>query len=88
MSTADEKEMHTHLEIHALIDGGYVIREGRFDGVTGDDRRDAMWNWRQERAAFTTLAEATEFIALRMVNKPSSQAPSMIVGTVVGELAR
>lgn len=64
---ADEPKLHDHLEIHALIDGGYVIREGRFD--SDGNGRDAMWNWRQERAAFATLADALEWLGKRMVSK-------------------
>lgn len=62
-----EQKTHEHLEIHALIDGGYVIREGRFDG--GSDGRDAMWTWRQERAAFASLDEALKWMGRRMVRK-------------------
>lgn len=61
---------HEHLEIHALVDGGYVIREGRFDG--GSEGRDSMWNWRQERAAFTTLDQAVKWLAAHMVKKASA----------------
>jgi hypothetical protein len=65
---AEEKQLHTHLEIHSLIDGGYVVREGRFDGDCSNGR-DAMWNWRQERAAFASLKEAVAWVESEMVNK-------------------
>lgn len=65
-------EPHQHLEIHALIDGGYVIREGRFDGLTSDRCDEARWNWRQERAAFATLADAVKWLAKNMTDKSPS----------------
>lgn len=65
--TEKKPEQHDHLEIHALIDGGYVIRSGRFDG--SGQGRDAMWNWQQERAAFASLDEAVKWMARRMVRK-------------------
>lgn len=63
---ADDKP-HDHLEIHALIHGGYVIREGRFNH--GEDWDQNRWNWRQERAAFTTLAEALKWMSKQMVDR-------------------
>lgn len=62
-----EPKTHDHLEIHALIDGGYVIREGRFD--TDGAGRESMWNWRQERAAFASLDDALKWLGRRMVRK-------------------
>lgn len=66
MAEATDKT-HEHLEIHALIDGGYVIREGRFEG--GSTMDGAMWHWRQERAAFNTLDDALKWMGRRMVRK-------------------
>jgi hypothetical protein len=60
---------HDHLEIHALVDGGYVIREGHFDGAMLDQSNEARWYWRQERAAFSTLADALKWLATQMVSK-------------------
>jgi hypothetical protein len=60
---------HDHLEIHALVDGGYVIREGRFDGQMSDRNNEAQWNWRQERAAFSTLEDAVKWMTAHMVDK-------------------
>lgn len=63
---------HDHLEIHALVDGGYVIREGRFDGASSERSDEARWNWRQERAAFATLGDALKWLAKQMVDKSPS----------------
>lgn len=66
--SATETRQHNHLEIHALIDGGYVVREGRFNWECVDGR-DAMWTWKQERAAFATLDDALKWMAKEMVRK-------------------
>lgn len=66
---AEKPAPHQHLEIHALIDGGYVIREGRFDGMVSDRGDEARWNWKQERAAFATLDAALKWMGKRMVRK-------------------
>lgn len=63
------KEKHDHLEIHALVDGGYVIREGRFHSMTRDRSGEAVWNWHQERAAFATLEDALTWLSQKMVRK-------------------
>lgn len=65
--TEPDKYPHDHLEIHALIDGGYVIREGRFD--TQGAGHESMWNWRQERAAFANLDDALKWMGAQMVKK-------------------
>jgi hypothetical protein len=63
---------HTHLEIHALTDGGYVVREARFNQhEDGNDPRHWLPRW--ELAAFTTLREAVLWVEAKMVNKSSSQ---------------
>ncbi len=65
---------HDHLEIHALVDGGYVVREGRFDyGLMAENREGAQWHWRQERAAFTRLEDAVDWVQRHMVDKSSMQ---------------
>lgn len=69
LKVRDENKPHDHLEIHALVDGGYVIREGRFDGAMSERSRDADWNWRQERAAFANLADAVKWLASQMADK-------------------
>lgn len=59
---------HTHLEIHALCDGGYVVREGQYDyREDGNDER--RWCVRWERAAFSTLKEAVAWVEAQMTNK-------------------
>lgn len=55
---------HEHLEIHALVDGGYVVREGRFNGYDDDVGRIC-----QERAGFSTLDQALKWLNLNMVEK-------------------
>lgn len=72
MSSQKREGPHDHLEIHALIEGGYVVREGRFD--RGEDAQSSMWNWRQECAAFSTLDEALKWMGARMVRKSPSKA--------------
>jgi hypothetical protein len=65
-----EPTKHTHLEIHTLIDGGYVVREGRFDGGERFENADqARWHWRQERAAFSTLGDALKWMGRQMLAK-------------------
>ena len=67
---AEEPKLHDHLEVHALTDGGYVVREGRFDmGMQSGDQDRAIWNWRQERAAFATLEDALKWMGRQMVKK-------------------
>jgi hypothetical protein len=64
---------HSHLEIHALIDGGYVVREGRFDGgERWENANEARWCWRQERAAFSSLSDAIKWMGRQMVDKDST----------------
>jgi hypothetical protein len=66
----DAGKPHDHLEIHTLAEGGYVIRSGRFDGCTdGNYRQDWIPRW--ELVAFSTLAEATMWIAKNMVDRPA-----------------
>jgi len=72
--TPDSK--HEHLEIHALVDGGYVIREGRFDGASNNGCEEPRWLWRQERAAFATLADALKWVGANMVDKTPTTAKS------------
>ena len=67
--TATPEGKHDHLEIHALVDGGYVVREGRFDGAGRNGGEESRWVWRQERAAFATLADALKWIGANMVDK-------------------
>jgi hypothetical protein len=70
----DPTEKHTHLEIHSLIDGGYVVREGRFDGCS-DSRDDTRWMFRQERAAFANLEDAVAWMGAQMRKKSPDPAP-------------
>ncbi len=72
LTPTDPDKPHDHLEIHALVDGGYVIREGRFDGDASDMSDTARWNWRQERAAFATLTDAVKWLAKHMTDKSPS----------------
>lgn len=69
MTYCPEQKPHDHLEIHALVDGGYVIREGRFEGAMSERSNEAAWNWRQERAAFAKLDDALKWLGKQMVNK-------------------
>jgi hypothetical protein len=66
MQTASEAgAKHDHLEIHSLVHGGYVVRQGRFDRA-GDHDDDRRWMPRWEQAAFSTLAEALEWVRQNM----------------------
>lgn len=68
MAEPETKQPHTHLEIHALVEGGYVVRESRFDRCS-DGRDDRSWMPRWELAAFATLKEAVAWLEAQMVNK-------------------
>lgn len=72
LTPSDENKPHDHLEIHALVDGGYVIREGRFDGSMSERSDEARWNWRHERAAFANLADAIKWLGKHMADKSPS----------------
>lgn len=60
MST--DTEIHDHLELHSLVDGGYVVRRGHFDQHFDQHLGDNQGVARNECAAFTTLAEALRWI--------------------------
>ena len=57
----DEPKLETNLELHALRDGGYVVREGCFN-----NDEDYRYMVRCERAAFSTLPEAIVWLGKHM----------------------
>lgn len=67
--TEKTENLHDNLEIHALVEGGYVVREGRYDRSENAHSRDWIAQW--ERAAFTTLDEALAWMKVQMVNRAS-----------------
>lgn len=67
---AEAKKPDDHLEIHALPEGGYVVREGRYSGGDELDQYGGRFRARWERAAFSNLADALAWMGQRMKNQP------------------